>query len=63
MSATELIEELKAMPAHERETVFATLAQDSEWRKDILDLVTIAERKNEPTRPLDDVLKGVKIRV
>jgi hypothetical protein len=62
MSATEFIEELKAMPADERERVFATLAENPEWREDILDLITIAERKNESTRPLDDVLKDLKIK-
>ena len=62
MSATEFIEELKAMSADEREQVFVTLAQNPEWREDILDLITIAERRNEPSRPLDDVLKDLDIK-
>ena len=62
MSASEFIEELKAMPADERERVFATLAENPEWREDILDLITIAERRNESARPLDDVLKDLKIK-
>lgn len=62
MSATEFIEELKAMPADERERVFATLAENPEWREDILDLITIAERRNESARSLDDVFKDLKIK-
>jgi len=62
MSATEFIEELKAMPSDERERVFAGLAENPEWREDILDLITIAERRNEPARPLDEVLKDLKIK-
>ena len=61
MSAAEFIEGLKAMPEAEREEVFATLLKNKEWREDILDLVTIAERRNEPTRPIDDVFKDLGI--
>lgn len=61
MSATEFIKELKAMPADERERVFATLAENPEWREDILELITIAERRNEPTRALNDVFKDLNI--
>jgi hypothetical protein len=62
MSAGEFIEGLKAMPAVERERVFASLAENPEWREDILDLITIAERRDEPTRPLDEVLSDLKIK-
>ncbi len=62
MSANEFIEGLKAMPADERERVFATLAENPEWREDILDLITIAERRGEPARPLDQVFKDLKIK-
>jgi len=62
MSATEFINELKAMSADDRERVFATLAENPEWREDILDLITIAERRSEPARPLNDVLKDLKIK-
>ena len=61
MSAAEFIEELKAMSQDEREKIFATLAENPEWREDILDLMTIADRRNEPTRPIDDVFKDLKI--
>ncbi|HEX4638752.1 MAG TPA: hypothetical protein VH170_04635 [Chthoniobacterales bacterium] len=61
MSATEFIEGLKAMPAEERERVFATLAENPEWREDILDLITLSERRDQPARPLDEVLKDLNI--
>jgi hypothetical protein len=61
MSATQFIEELKAMPEEEREKIFASLAENPEWREDILDLMTIADRRNEPARAIDDVFKDLKI--
>jgi hypothetical protein len=61
MNAAEVIEGLKAMSRNEREKIFATLAENPEWREDIIDLMTIADRRNEPTRPIDDVFKDLKI--
>ena len=61
MSAAELIQELKTMPDTEREKIFASLAENPEWREDILDLMTIADRRSEPTRVIDDVFKDLKI--
>ena len=61
MSAAEVIKELKAMSEGEREKIFATLAESPEWREDLLDLMTIADRRNEPTRPIDDVFKDLNI--
>jgi hypothetical protein len=61
MSAAEFIEQLKAMPAAERETIFARLAENQEWREDLLDLMTIADRRNEPVRPIDEVFKDLNI--
>jgi hypothetical protein len=61
MSAAEFIEGLKVMPDAERERIFATLVANQEWREDILDLITLSERRDEPTRPIDDVFKELKI--
>jgi hypothetical protein len=61
MSAAELLEELKTMPDAEREKIFASLVENPEWREDILDLITIADRRDEPTRAIDDVFKDLKI--
>jgi hypothetical protein len=61
MSAAEFIQKLEAMPESERERVFASLVENQEWREDLLDLMTIAERRDEPTRPIDEVFKDLKI--
>jgi hypothetical protein len=61
MSAAEVIKELKAMSEGEREKIFATLAENPEWREDLLDLMTIADRRNEPTRPIGGVFKDLNI--
>ncbi|PYL10306.1 MAG: hypothetical protein DME34_00850 [Verrucomicrobia bacterium] len=61
MSATEFIQQLQAMPPAERERVFARLVENQEWRDDLVDLMTIAERRNEPTRPIDEVFRDLNI--
>jgi len=61
MSAAEFIEELKAMSDVEREKIFATLLENPEWREDLIDLITIADRRNEPTRSIDEVFKDLNI--
>jgi hypothetical protein len=61
MSAAEMLDQLKAMPGAERERVFAGLVENIEWREDLMDLITIAERRHEPSRALGDVLTDLKI--
>ena len=61
MSAAEFIDELKAMSDLERETIFATLLENPEWREDLMDLITIADRRHEPTRSIDEVFKDLNI--
>lgn len=61
MSATDLIDELNALPESDRSAVFAQLVANEEWRHDILDLITISERRDEPTRGIDDVFRDLKI--
>ena len=61
MSAAEVIRELKAMPEVEREEIFASLLADPEWREDLIDLMTIAERRDEPVRPIEEVFRDLKI--
>ena len=61
MSAAEFIDGLEKMPASERERIFASLVENEEWREDLLDLITLSERRNEPTRPIDEVFKDLKI--
>jgi hypothetical protein len=61
MSAAEFIHELEAMSKSERERIFASLVENEEWREDLLDLMTLSERQNEPTRPIDVVFKDLNI--
>ena len=61
MSASEFIRELEAMPDSERERIFSSLVENREWREDLIDLMTIADRRDEPTRPIDQVFKDLKI--
>jgi len=61
MSAAEFIHELEAMYKSERERIFASLAENQEWREDLLDLMMIADRRNEPARPIDEVFRDLKI--
>ena len=61
MSAIEFIDELRTMPDGERERIFASLVENREWREDLLDLMTLADRRDEPTRPIDEVFKDLNI--
>lgn len=61
MSATDLIDKLNALPESDRSAVFAHLVENEEWRHDILDLITISERRGEPTRGIDDVFRDLQI--
>jgi hypothetical protein len=61
MSAAEIISGLKDMPDAEREQVFADLIANDHWREDLLDLITISQRRGEPTQPIDDVFRDLKI--
>lgn len=49
------------MPDDERERLFADLVANDDWREDLIDLITIAERRGEPTRPIDDVFRDLQI--
>jgi hypothetical protein len=61
MSATEIIEQLKGLPEDELDKVFASLAENKAWRQDLLDMLTIEARRDEPAEPLDAVLKDLGI--
>ena len=61
MRAKEFIEGLKKLPDSERERIFASLVENEEWREDLLDLMTLSERQNAPTRPIDAVFKDLNI--
>lgn len=43
---------LKALPKSERDAVIVRIAQDKEFGRDLVDLAIVAERRDEPSRPL-----------
>ena len=59
MSAAELIAEIKALPAEERERVLEFLVNDKELREDLEDSLLLESRRDEPSRPLEDVLRDL----
>jgi hypothetical protein len=62
MSATEVIAEIKALPEDERDHLLRWLVNDEEFREELLDSITIESRRQEPSRPLDNVLRDLGIR-
>lgn len=59
MSASEVIAEIKALPAEERERVLEFLVSDKELREDLKDSLLLESRLDEPSRPLEDVLRDL----
>lgn len=59
MSATEIIAEIKALPSRDRELVLEFLVSDKELREDLQDSLVLEARRNEPSRPLEDVLRDL----
>ncbi|RME66557.1 MAG: hypothetical protein D6778_04555 [Nitrospirae bacterium] len=47
----------KGLSKKERLSVVERLLQDSEFRKDLIDLSIIEQRRHEPSRPLEEYLK------
>lgn len=46
----------KALPKEERDEVLVRIAGDRSLRQDLLDLATLAERQQEPSRPFHEYL-------
>jgi hypothetical protein len=61
MSAAEVIAEIKALPPEERERVIEFLVSDEELREDLQDSVVLESRRDEPSRPLEDVLRDLNL--
>ena len=61
MSAAEVIAEIKALPAEERERVLEFLVSDQALREDLQDSLLLEARRDEPSRPLDAVLRDLKM--
>jgi len=59
MSAAEVIAEIKALPSRDRARVLKFLVSDEELREDLQDSLLIEARRNEPSRSLEEVLRGL----
>lgn len=46
----------QALPREQRDAVLAKIADDPQLREDLFDLALIAQRRDEPSRPLRDFL-------
>lgn len=47
---------LKALPKKHRDAVLVRIAEDKTLAEDLLDLAIFAQRRDEPSRPLDEYL-------
>jgi hypothetical protein len=61
MSAAEFVKHLRAMSKTERDKIFARVVANRQWKEDLLDMITIAERRKEPRRSIDNVFKRLRI--
>ncbi|MBN1345939.1 MAG: hypothetical protein JXQ73_24830 [Phycisphaerae bacterium] len=52
----------KALPKAERDAVLVGMARDKKIACDLMDLVLIAQRRGEPSRPLREYLSEKKSR-
>ncbi|HEY3304025.1 MAG TPA: hypothetical protein VGL70_10880 [Candidatus Binatia bacterium] len=55
--AESLLTTIRSLPKRERELVLLGLVKDRKVRHDLIDLATIEERRNEPSRPFREYLK------
>lgn len=55
--AEDLLTTIRSLPKRERELVLLGLVKDRRVRHDLIDLATIEERRNEPSRPFREYLK------
>jgi hypothetical protein len=60
MTARDVILKIESLSQEERIKVEAWLRAQDEAREDALDLAVIAERANDPTIPLDQVVANLK---
>ena len=60
MGAAKVIAGIKALPPEERERVIRFLVSDQELREDLEDGLLLESRRDEPSRPLEDVLRDLK---
>jgi hypothetical protein len=61
MSAADVIAEIKTLTPEEREHVIEFLVSDRELREDLQDSLLLEARRDEPSRPLEDVLRNLNL--
>jgi hypothetical protein len=61
MSAADVIAEIKTLTPEERERVIEFLVSDRELREDLQDSLLLEARRDEPSRPLEDVLRDLNL--
>jgi hypothetical protein len=61
MSAAKVIAEIKALAPEERERVIGFLMSDQELREDLQDSLLLEARRDEPSRPLEDILRDLNL--
>jgi hypothetical protein len=49
---------LESLSKSEKRVVISRLLEDEELREDLIDIAVYEQRKNEPTRPFSEYLKG-----
>jgi hypothetical protein len=59
-TAEVFLQAFRALPKKERDEVLVRLAQDKRLGRDFLDLIVIADRGNEPSRPFREYLASRK---
>ncbi len=56
MSATEILDQARALPAAEQKRFVQLLAVETDWLEDVVDQAVADQRREEPERPLSDLL-------
>ncbi len=50
----------RGLPKKEKQSVIERLLKDSEFMEDLIDIAIFRQRRNEPSRPLEDYLADRK---
>ena len=56
MSATEILDQARALSAAEQKRFVQLLAVETDWLEDVIDQAVADQRREEPERPLSELL-------
>ena len=56
MSATEVLDQARALPAAEQQRFVQLLVRETDWLEDVMDQAVADARRDEPERPLSELL-------